>query len=219
MNYSDPTLLVVSGPNGAGKSTHIQAMLPNALEGIQSFDRDYTRSQFEAELRLSGVPSGLITRKATELMEARLMESMRSAIGLRQHFVLETPLSHPDYWNYLDLFEQNGYQIQMNYLSLDRISDCIARVGQRVMEGGHYVAPDTIGGVYRKNLEFINAYYQTFKCIELYDGMRIPILLARLEHNRVVFAERAVLNKGWVRDGLPSIDRKIREYLDNKLAE
>lgn len=47
MDYSKPTLLVISGPNGAGKSTHIQTMLPETFEGIISFDRDQTRVGFE----------------------------------------------------------------------------------------------------------------------------------------------------------------------------
>jgi ABC-type Mn2+/Zn2+ transport system ATPase subunit len=55
MDYSKPTLLVISGPNGAGKSTHIQTMLPDQLEGIFSFDRDQTRVSFEVELRAAGV--------------------------------------------------------------------------------------------------------------------------------------------------------------------
>lgn len=51
MNYSKPTLLVISGPNGAGESTHIQSMLPEAFEGIYSFDRDKTRVDFELKLK------------------------------------------------------------------------------------------------------------------------------------------------------------------------
>lgn len=43
-------------------------------------------------------------------MENELLGVMRQAIANREHFVLETPLSHPDYWAYLDLFEKNGYQ-------------------------------------------------------------------------------------------------------------
>ena len=51
MDYSRPTLLVISGPNGAGKSTHIQTMLSDSFAGIFSFDRDQTRMIFELELR------------------------------------------------------------------------------------------------------------------------------------------------------------------------
>ena len=105
MDYSKPALLVISGPNGAGKSTHIQTMLPEELVGIWSFDRDKTRTQFEAQLAAQNFPVGDIPKQATLMMEERLIQEMKSAINHGRHFVLETPLSHPDYWKYLDLFE------------------------------------------------------------------------------------------------------------------
>jgi predicted ABC-type ATPase len=111
------------------------------------------------------------------MMELKLLIEMKKAITLKDHFVLETLLSHPDYWGYMDLFEKNGYQIQLNYLCLDKVRDCVARVEQRVIEGGHYVEPSTIKGVYEKKLEYINAYKDTFGVIELYDGMAMPTLL------------------------------------------
>ncbi len=146
------------------------------------------------------------------MMEAKLVEKMRAAIFRREHFVLETPLSHPDYWKYLDLFENAGYQIQLNYLCLDNISNCIARVGQRVSEGGHYVAPDTIKGVYEKNLEHIDTYRSVFKRIELFDGMTIPTLLTVLEYDEIVFTQEYALTKRWIKEGLPSIADKIQFY-------
>jgi len=127
MDYSKPTLLVISGPNGAGKSTHIQSMLPEAFAGIWSFDRDKARSEFEIQLVAQKLPKLSITKIATEMMEKKLVQEMKFAISTKSHFVLETPLSHGDYWQYLDLFEANGYQIQLNYLCLDKVSDCVAR--------------------------------------------------------------------------------------------
>lgn len=213
MDYSKPTLLVISGPNGAGKSTHIQSMLPTAFEGIMSFDRDNTRVQHEKTLAAQGFEQKEIFRKATSMMEASLLEAMKNAINQKKHFVLETPLSHPDYWRYIDLFQNNNYQIQLNYLCLDKVSDCIARVGQRVMEGGHYVEPSTIKGVYEKNLEHINAYSDTFKVIELYDGMKFPTLLARIENGAASFAIKEVMRKKWVTSGLPTLASAIRPIM------
>jgi predicted ABC-type ATPase len=146
MDYSKPILLVISGPNGAGKSTFIQFLLPDDFEGIVSFDRDKTRGQFEQELRAKNLPEHEVAGKALRLMEARLEQEMDEAIAERRHFVLETPLSHPDYWKYIDKFENKGYQIQLNYLGLDKIKDCKARVQRRVMEGGHDVDANTIKG-------------------------------------------------------------------------
>lgn len=214
MNYSEPTLVVISGPNGAGKSTHIQAMLPDAFEGILSFNRDLVRTEFERQLAEDNISPALIPKKSTELMEAQLVEHMKEAILARKHFVLETPLSHPDYWRYLDLFDGNGYQIHLNYLCLDKISDCVARVGQRVLEGGHYVAPDTIQGVYQKNLEHIDNYCNTFKLIELYDGMQLPTLLAKMDREQVLYVSKDAMKKKWIRDGMPAISSKISLHLE-----
>ena len=86
-------------------------MLPATFAGIWSFDRDQARSEFEALLTAQQVPKTSITKQATEMMEEKLVGEMKKAIGNKSHFVLETPLSHADYWNYLDLFEANGYQI------------------------------------------------------------------------------------------------------------
>jgi ABC-type Mn2+/Zn2+ transport system ATPase subunit len=80
MDYSKPTLLVISGPNGAGKSTHIQTMLPPEFEGISSFDRDNTRVQFEKTLAGQGVEQNEIFRTATRMMEDKLVEEMKKAI-------------------------------------------------------------------------------------------------------------------------------------------
>ncbi|PQJ12285.1 hypothetical protein CJD36_000565 [Flavipsychrobacter stenotrophus] len=213
MDYSKPTLLVISGPNGAGKSTHIQTMLPTAFQGIVSFDRDNTRVEFEQKLIAEGVSTDELFYKATAKMESKLVEAMKSAIRQNNHFVLETPLSHPDYWAYIDMFTKAGYQIQLNYLCLDKVSDCIARVGQRVIEGGHYVEPKTIKGVYERNLEYIDEYNSTFKVIELYDGMTMPALLAVIEDGAITFALKTAMKKKWIKSGLPLLAQKIKDFL------
>lgn len=195
MDYNKPTLLVISDPNGAGKSTHIQTMLPLAFDGIVSFDRDSTRVGFESELQAQGISDGELVARATRMMEDKLKELMVEAINSNSHFVLETPLSHPDYWRYIDMFDNAGYQLQLNYLCLDKVSDCMGRVEQRVLEGGHYVRPDTIKGVYNNNLIHINTEYQTFDRVELYDGMIVPTLLCSMEKENVRYLSPKALKK------------------------
>ena len=217
MDYSRPTLLVISGPNGAGKSTHIESMLPDSFEGIGSFDRDLTRTNIERELEKQGLPAEQILVRSTQMMEELLVVKMNEAIQVNQHFVLETPLSHPDYWTYIDRFEKSGYQIQLNYLCLDKIKDCEQRVRQRVKEGGHAVDARTIKGVYEKNLEHINAYKDTFKVICLYDGMRKPTLLVKLEGDKIIMVNDLALKKNWLKKGLPSIADMASDYLGKKI--
>lgn len=215
MDYSKPTLLVISGPNGAGKSTHIQTMLPDAFDGIFSFDRDQTRVTFERELHTRGILPADITAQATRMMENKLFEEMKIAIANRAHFVLETPLSHPDYWKYIDLFESAGYQVQLNYLCLNKVGDCIGRVEQRVLEGGHFVRPDTIKGVFNDNLMHINSQFQTFQRIELYDGMLVPTLLCSLDNNIIEYLSPKVLKKIWIKKGLPLLYAQLKDHCRN----
>jgi len=70
--------------------------------------------------------------------------------------------------------------------------------------------------VYEKNLGHINDYKDTFKVIELYDGMVVPRLLARLENDEVLLAEDEALNKKWISKGLPSLAKGIRSFLKTK---
>jgi predicted ABC-type ATPase len=216
MDYSNPTLLVISGPNGAGKSTHIQTMLPDAFEGIFSFDRDNTRVGFESELKLQGFSETIIVSRSTRMMEEKLFEEMRKAIMVKAHFVLETPLSHRDYWKYIDMFETAGYQVQLNYLCLDKVGDCIGRVEQRVLEGGHAVRPDTIKGVFNDNLLHINTQYQTFQRLELYDGMLVPTLLCSLEDNIIEYVSSKALKKTWIKKGLPLLFIRLKSFSERK---
>jgi len=44
------------------------------------------------------------------MMEDKLKERMVEAINLNAHFVLETALSNPDYWGYIDMFDNAGYR-------------------------------------------------------------------------------------------------------------
>lgn len=213
MVYSKPILLVISGPNGAGKSTYINYMLSEEFGGIESFDRDKIRCDFEKQLALSRENENQIAANAMRLMEEKLQTEMNNAILARKNFVLETPLSHPDYWKYIDRFQSKNYEIRLKYLGLDKIKDCEARVEQRVREGGHHVDATTIKGVYETNLKYINDFKETFKVIELYDGMKKPTLLVQLEDNLVTFATENALKKSWIKSGLPAIARAITQFL------
>lgn len=216
MDYSKPTLIVISGPNGAGKSTHIESMLPGLFEGVPAFDRDLTRSSFEKQLKKEDLSVEQIVSRSAQMMEGFLISKMDEAIKANQPFVLETPLSHPDYWKYIDRFENKGYQIQLNYLCLDKVKDCEMRVKQRVKEGGHAVDARTIKGVYEKNLEHINNYKSTFKVICLYDGRGRPNCLVKIEDNKVVMALESSLKKNWIKYGLPSIYEMVSRYLSDQ---
>ncbi|NIG57587.1 zeta toxin family protein [Chitinophaga sp. Cy-1792] len=212
MDYNKPTLLVVSGPNGAGKSTYIASMLPDEFVDALPFDRDLTRTRFSKELHGQYLSPEQVTSHASMMMEEYLSSKINTAITNRDHFVLETPLSHPDYWRYIDRFEKHGYQIQLNYFCLDDIQICKQRVGQRVKEGGHAVDARTIKGVYEQNLKFINEYWNAFNCIYIYDSTWDPYLLAVIDNGVTYFYNHRALKTKWLINGMPTIAKLIKDF-------
>lgn len=213
MNYSNPTLLIISGPNGAGKSTHIQSLLPSELSHVIAYNRDLTFQRFKDRLIEENADCSSLDGQALQLMEKDLLSQMDIAIKAGEHFVLETPLSAGSHWAYLDRFENAGYQIELLYLCLDSVTDCLNRVYQRTQEGGMYVDNSTVEKVYEWNLRYINDYSKTFKSISLLDGMKVPTLLAKTEDQRLLYAHNSALKKNWVKMGFPMIAKKITQYL------
>ena len=62
-------------------------------------------------------------------------------------------------------------------------------------------------------MEHVNNYQESFKVIELYDGMNIPTLLASLEDGKITMATDQALKKKWLKNGLPNIALKISAFL------
>jgi predicted ABC-type ATPase len=219
MDYSKPTLIVISGPNGAGKSTHIQSLLPAELAHIPAYNRDVTFRKFKDDLLANHADPLTIDHEALQLMEHDLLGNMIKAINSGAHFVLETPLSAGRYWAYLDRFENAGYQIQLLYLCLDSVTDCLNRVFQRSQQGGMDVDQFTVKEIYRMNLQYINEYRKTFKSLSLIDGMQTPKLLVTSEDNALVYADREALKKNWVKLGFPEIAGKVSRHLKSDTAK
>jgi predicted ABC-type ATPase len=87
------------------------------------------------------------------------------------------------------------------------------------LEGGHYVAPETIKGVYQMNLRHINEFSETFKAINLFDGTIKPFVLVEMENNQIISASEIALKKNWIKKGLPAIAEKIVAFKAVRLNE
>lgn len=222
MDYDQPTLFIVAGPNGAGKSTHVKSLLPPGMENYIPFDRDKTRT--EIEFKQFGTSKNLSQEQAISAiseMEKILMREMASAVAERKHFVLETPLSHPQYFRYIDYFTNKGYQVDLRYLGLSSVLESKRRVAFRVGQGGHDVPKNIIEGVFEMNLKNINDYRSTFQQINLYDGTVYPKLLLTLENENIINLNPEINNYSWIKSGLPSLLRVVinDQKRKNEIAE
>lgn len=137
LSVASPFLWLLVGPNGGGKSTyyqrvvatHVRAPFVNAdLIARGRWPRTYRRHAYEA---------------------ARLAEATRLALlRARSSLVAETVFSHPSKLDLVKTAKAAGYTVWVTYVGLGSPDLAVARVGQRLREGGHPVPPDKVRSRY-----------------------------------------------------------------------
>jgi predicted ABC-type ATPase len=126
-------ILIIAGPNGAGKTTFAQEFLPNEV-GCPVF--------VNADLIAAGlspfVPD-LAAVKAGRLM----LEAIAEHEAKGESFAFETTLSGRIYTRRIPRWQAALYHVRLIYLALASPEMAIARVKERVRQGGHDV-PETV---------------------------------------------------------------------------
>ena len=127
-------ILIIAGPNGAGKTTFAREFLPNEADcpvfvnadliaaGISPFDPE--RAAFRA---------GRI-----------MLEQIHAFSKKGESFAFETTLSGISYLRMIEHWQKQNYIVKLIFLSLPTSEFALARVRQRVIEGGHYIPDDVV---------------------------------------------------------------------------
>jgi predicted ABC-type ATPase len=127
-----PELYVVAGPNGTGKTTLFKQIVP---EGIEYINADLIAKVIREKA------GGLNTQDLANTEASRIFFEK---VQRNESFAIETNLFDVQtYKSFLGL-KSLGYRINIAFLCVDDVNTCIARVAQRVSQGGHNVNADVI---------------------------------------------------------------------------
>ena len=164
-------ILILAGPNGAGKTTLATELLPNEAE-------------CPAFVNADAIAAGLSPFRPTTMAfrAGRLMlETVQGYASRGQSFAFETTLSGRRYARAIPLWRNEGYRVKLLFLRLPSADAAIARVRQRVAEGGHDVPEEVIRRRFHagwRNFERI--YRDLVDEWAVYDGSGVaPLLVAR----------------------------------------
>lgn len=129
-----PRIIIIAGPNGAGKTTFAREFLPGEA-ACPVF--------INADLIAAGIAP--FAPETASLRAGRLMlqELTRHFIA-RTSFAFETTLSGRGYLRLIDEWQKAGYRVKLIFLELASAEEAIARVAQRVKQGGHNIPEDVI---------------------------------------------------------------------------
>jgi len=145
-----PRIIIISGPNGAGKTTFAEEFLPREA-GCPIF--------VNADLIAAGISPFAPERvafKAGRLMLEEIHEHVRH----KESFAFETTLSGRSYAQMIPDWQASGFVIKLFFLRLSSPELAIARVRQRVREGGHNVLEATIRRRFSAGLKNLETVYK-----------------------------------------------------------
>lgn len=126
---AEKRILIIAGPNGAGKTTFAAEFLPNEA-GCPTF--------INADLIAAGLSPFRPDAAAFAAGRLMLREIERYARG-GDSFAFETTLSGRHYARQIPDWRAAGYRIKLFFLRLASPELALARVRQRVRDGGHAV--------------------------------------------------------------------------------
>lgn len=162
-------IIIIAGPNGAGKTTFAEEFLPHEA-GCPIF--------VNADLIAAGLAPFDQDRAA--IKAGRLMlEAIFEHVRRKESFAFETTLSGRNYARLIPIWRKEGYTVKLIFLQLASPELAIARVLQRVKEGGHNVPEETIRRRFASgSLNFEEIYKPIVDEWVVYDNSaNIPILV------------------------------------------
>ena len=176
---SEKQLWVLAGGNGAGKSTFYQQFL--APLDMQFVNADVIAHDLDSRRQES------VSYDAAKIAERLRYELLHAGIS----FCFETVFSHPSKIDFLAEAKALGYEIVLVFIHLQMDELNLARVAQRVNEGGHKVPVKKIISRIPRTLKHIQSSLPLADKAQLYDNSssELPFqLVARLGNGALIQA-------------------------------
>lgn len=162
-------VIIIAGPNGAGKTTFAREFLP----------REAACPVFvNADLIAAGLAP--FAPETAAVQAGRLMlEELKRHFEARGSFAFETTLSGRAYLRHIQRWQQAGYRVELIFLQLNHADEAVARVQQRVRQGGHDIPADVIRRRFAAGLDnFHRLYAPVVDAWVLYNNAgETPVLL------------------------------------------
>lgn len=148
---SVPKILMIAGPNGAGKTTFARSFLP---------EEAHCSRFINADLIAAGLSP--FAPETASIRAGRLMlEEMADCARRRESFAFETTLSGLSYQQSIPRWQAQGYHVTIFFLALPDTDMAIARVAERVRQGGHAVSEAIIRRRFAAGLQNYDRHYKS----------------------------------------------------------
>ncbi len=178
---------IIAGPNGAGKTTFAKKFLP-----------DYAKCQhfINADLIAQGL-SPFSPRIAAIRAGRLVLEQVRSMAEKDIDFAFETTFSGKSYVAFLKKIKNKGYSIHLFFLWVPNTELALARIKQRVSDGGHNVPAADVRRRFNRGIHNLFKFYRPLlDTFMLFDNSgAAPRLIAEEREGKMLVIDKCLFDK------------------------
>ncbi len=180
------SVYLIAGPNGSGKTTFAREFLPNYADCTNFINADLIAQG------LSPFSPSVAAMKAGRLV----LQEIHNLADKGVNFAFETTLSGKTYLPLLKSLKKKGYHLHLFFLWIPSTSLALARIKNRVAEGGHDVPATDVRRRFRRSAEnFFKSYAPLLDSWMLFDNSgEKPQLVAEKTDDKLSIKEGALYN-------------------------
>lgn len=183
----DKKVYVIAGPNGSGKTTFAKKFLPKYVKCPHFVNADLIAHG------LSPFSPQMVAIKAGKLV----LEQIHDLANKNVDFAFETTLSGKSYLSFLNSLKNKGYSIHLFFLWIPNIDIAIARIKERVAEGGHNVpTQDVKRRFYRSIHNLFKLYKPLLNSWILFDNSSAtPNIISEEKEGKLTIIDQHLFDK------------------------
>ena len=162
---------IIAGPNGSGKTTFAREFLPEYAKCPHFVNADFIAQG------LSPFSQQFSSIKAGKLVLEQIKEFMRK----NADFGFETTLSGKTFIKHFNSLKKKGYRLHLFFLWIPSSQLAIARIKDRVAEGGHHVPDVDVKRRFERSIvNFFNIYVPLLNSWMLFNNSAVrPKVIAK----------------------------------------
>lgn len=178
---------IIAGPNGSGKTTFAKTFLPQYAKCDRFINADLIAAG------LSPFSPEQVAIKSGKLVLEQIKEYAESNVD----FGFETTMSGVTYLKYFKMLKEKGYNINIFFLWINSAQLAIARVKDRVAEGGHNVPIEDIKRRFERSINKFFYEYRLLadKWILFNNAETIPKIIARKQNAHIEIIDQKLFAK------------------------